>query len=174
MWREEKGQAFFELLVFMPIFIFLYTVIFSVGNSINVSINQQKVTRRYYYFLAKGNSYVPFQAELEQYTSGITRAGASMIGFADHLDGAATEGSGRPIAPCFRFNSLFSDSDSEDCEEPLEGEKQTSYIRVSTAYGICGENFSRQGNRWQTYYAESSGRPDPRSSNRVCSVTDGE
>lgn len=170
--ENEKGQAIFELLVFMPILIFLYTLIFNVGNSINVSINQQKATRRYYYFLAKGNSYIPFQAELGTYGGGVVRVGASMIGYADRLDGDS--GSGQPVAPCFRFNSLFSDSDQEDCEDPTTGERQTSYVRVSTAYGVCGAFYTRAGNRWIIPNSGGAGEPDPNNKNNVCTISDGD
>ncbi len=167
--KREEGQAIFELLVFMPILIFLYTLIFNVGNSINVSINQQKVTRRYYYFLTKGNSYIPSQFELDTYTSGVMRVGASMIGYADKLEGGTS-----PVAPCFRFNSLFSDSDQEDCEEPNSGERQTSYVRVYTAYGICGAFYTRAGQRWIIPNAGGEGQPDPNNQNNVCAISDGE
>ncbi len=169
--REEKGQAIFELLVFLPILIFLYTVIFNVGNAINVSINQQKTVRRYFYFLMKGNSYLPYQGELSGYAGGVTRVSASMIGFADRLEGASGAG-GTPVAPCFRFNSIFSDSGDESCDEPVEGERQTSYIRVMTVYGVCGENLSLQGDRWVSEYAQTPDNQDPRSTNRACTISD--
>ena len=56
---KEEGQAIFELLVFLPVFLFLFVVIYNIGNSINISINQQKATRRYFYYIQKGNSFLP-------------------------------------------------------------------------------------------------------------------
>lgn len=166
---NEEGQAIFELLIFMPILIFFYTIIFNVGNSINVAINQQKVTRRYFYDLAKGNSYIPSNLVLDRFKSGFTRAGISMVGFADRLDGGGG-GSGEPIAPCFKFNTFFTGNNGEECEAPTSGERQTSFVRVFTAYGVCGENYSLQGSRWFVFNASGPGNPDPKSKYLSCSV----
>lgn len=168
--NNEEGQAIFELLIFMPILIFFYTIIFNVGNSINVSINQQKATRRYFYYLTKGNSYVPNNRVLENYKSGFIRAGIAMVGFADRLDGGGG-GSGEPIAPCFKFNSFFASDNGESCEEPVSGERQSAFVRVYTAYGICGENYSLQGNRWFVFNSSGPGSPDPKSKYLSCSVS---
>lgn len=164
--KEEKGQAIFELLIFMPILIFFYTIIFNVGNAINVSINQQKATRRYFYYLAKGNSYLPGNSSLQSWKGSYTRAGIAMIGYADRLEGGES-----PMAPCFKFNSFFSGGESEECEEPASGERQTSFVRVFTAYGICGENFSNQANRWTVFYSDSAGNLDPKSKLLACSIS---
>lgn len=163
----EEGQAIFELLVFMPILIFFYTIIFNVGNSINVSINQQKATRRYFYHLIKGNSYLPNTRDLNGFRTGYTRVGISLVGYADRLSGGST---GSPIAPCFKFNSFFTGNDGEECEEESPGERQTSFVRVFTAYGICGETYSLQGNKWMVFNAQSPGEPDPKSNPNSCSV----
>lgn len=163
--NNEEGQAIFELLIFMPILVFFYTIIFNVGNSINVSINQQKATRRYFYHLIKGNSYLPSNNSLTAYRSGYTRVGIALIGYADRLEGGSS-----PIAPCFKFNSFFSGDTGETCEEESPGEKQTSFVRVFTAYGICGETYSLQGNKWMVFNSQSPGEPDPKSNPNACSV----
>ncbi len=166
--EDESGQAIFELLIFMPILIFFYTIIFNVGNSINVSINQQKVTRRYFYHLTKQNSFVPNNRVLENFKAGFTRAGIAMVGFADRLDGGGT---GSPIGPCFKFNSFFASDNGETCEDPTSGERQTSFVRVYTAYGVCGESYSLQGNRWFVFNSSGPGVPDPKSKYLACSVS---
>ncbi|MCF8058242.1 MAG: hypothetical protein K9K67_03035 [Bacteriovoracaceae bacterium] len=162
---SEDGQAIFELLIFLPILVFLYTVIFNVGNSINVSINQQKATRRFLYFLAKGNSYLPSSNDLNTFKSGFVRAGISLVGYADRLEGGQ-----QPIAPCFKFNALFTDSVDEDCETPNSGDRSSSYVRVFSAYGICGENYSLQGNKWTVFHSGSPGESDPKSKLLACAV----
>lgn len=168
--NDEEGQAIFELLVFMPILIFFYTIIFNVGNSVNVAINQQKATRRYFYYLVKGNSYAPRNVTLERFKAGTLRVGVSMVGFADRLEGGG--GGGLPIAPCFKFNSFFAPSNGEECEEPNEGERQTSFVRVYSAYGICGENYSLQaGNRYTVQYSQGPGQPDQKSRSSACTVS---
>lgn len=168
--ENESGQAIFELLIFMPILIFLYTVIFNVGNSINVSINQQKAARRYFYYLIKGNSYLPTMNELNGYKSGFNRAGISLVGYADRLEAGGSSGSGQPVAPCFKFNSLFASDNGEECDDPNLGERSTSFVRVFTAYGICGENYSLQGNLWVSFFSGDPSQPDPKSKLLACAV----
>ena len=160
---NESGQAIFEVLIFMPILIFLYTIIFNIGSSINVSINQQKVTRRYFYYLNKGNSTLPGFNELEGWEGGFLRVGVSMIGYEDKRSGD------KSLGPCFRFNGFLTGDTGETCEEPIRGEKATSFIRVFTAYGICGQTYSYNGSRF--IVPEGSVAPDPRSNRANCAVS---
>jgi len=168
IFKDQEGQAIFEVLVFLPLLIFLYTILFNVGNSINVSINQQKVTRRYFYYLIKGNSYLPSQADLQSFKDGYVSVGMSVIGFKDKTDGGAATGS--PLAPCFKFNSFLTGSTDETCEEATEEERATSFIRVFTAYGICGETYSLQNGHWLALYGQQDGIRDPKSDPRNCSL----
>jgi hypothetical protein len=46
---NQEGQAVFELLIFLPFLLFLYTIYYTAGNAINGSINQQKAVRGYFY-----------------------------------------------------------------------------------------------------------------------------
>lgn len=160
--KKEDGQALFEMMAFMPILILLYTIIFNVGNSINVAINQQKVVRRYFYYLVKGNSYLPTQTELMEYTSGFTQLGISMVGFAETFDGQ------KPIGSCFKFNSFAAGDTDETCQEPDDTDGETSYVRVFSAYGVCGEPYFRAGNTWVSSYTNGDGNPDPRSKSSSC------
>jgi hypothetical protein len=164
---NEDGQAIFEVLVFLPLLIFLYTVLYNVGNSINISINQQKATRRYFYYLIKGNSYLPSQEDLATFRASYTRVGMSVIGFKDKAEGGVN---GSPIAPCFRFNSFLTGANDETCEESSEGERATSFVRVFTAYGICGDTYSLQDGHWRSMYEQGDGSPDPRSNPSNCSI----
>lgn len=170
--ENENGQAIFELLVFMPILISFYLVIANVGDAINASINQNKVTRRYYYNLIKGNSYIPRSERLTAYKNGgsVQTAGMSAIGFAESLSGA---GSGSPIAPCFRFNSMLTGDSSQECDEAVE-ERSTALIKVFTAYGICGETFelvnTPTGGQWQPAFSRGGGEPDHKSKFEACGL----
>lgn len=139
--NNEEGQAIFEILVFLPIFLFFYTIIFNVGSAINVSINQQKVTRRYFYFLNKGNSFLPGTLDLETWGS-MSYTGLSMLGYRDYAE------SDQPIAPCFEFSNFMTGDSGETCDTPLSGESKTNFIKIMTAYGICGESFFQSNGHW--------------------------
>ena len=166
--NNEDGQAIFEVLIFLPLLIFLYTILYNVGNSINVSINQQKVTRRYFYYLIKGNSFLPSQDDLQAFRAGYQRVGMSVIGYKDKSEGGA--GNGVPIAPCFKFNSFLTGTTDETCDEAKSGERLTSFIRVFTAYGICGETYSIQNGHWLAIYEQGNGEADPKSNPANCAV----
>lgn len=146
----EKGQAIFEFLAFMPFLVFLFVVIVTVGNSINTSINQQKFTRRYFYYLSKGDSFVSDSFDLNNYMN----AGATMIGMAS-VGYRSKEGAGGTgaYAPCFRFINSFSSNPNEQCDESVVG-NESNYVRVYTFYGACGATFNvdDSGNPISSYY----------------------
>lgn len=137
--ENQEGQAVFELILFMPFFIFFITIMFTVGNAINSSINQQKVTRRYFYYLSKGNSRVPAMEDLQLWNnSGLNSVGMAGLGWRERQEGGAT---GNPVANCYKFNTLFSNEYDEECDEPDVNEGATQFIRVFTYYGICGMSY---------------------------------
>jgi len=136
--KNERGQAFFELIIFLPFLIFLYTIFYTVGNSINGSINQQKAVRGYFYQLLKGNSYITSAVDLDGYGGSITSVGFFALGWNEKLEGGRI-----PIAPCFAFTSMLRNGSSEDCESPARPiPDASSFVRVFTMYGICGPVFS--------------------------------
>ncbi len=164
--KNEEGQAIFELLVFLPIFLFLFVIVYNIGNSLNVSINQQKVTRRYFYFIQKGNSFLPAASLLREWKGkGFTYAGIGMMGFRDFSDGEY------PVAPCVKFPSYLTGETDETCEDPTEGEKATSFLRIATAYGICGESFRLDANGfWHPEYSDGESIDTTRTKNTTCSL----
>src|SRR5438874_2506988 len=94
---DQKGQAIFELILFLPFLLFLYTIYYTAGNAINGSINQQKAVRGYFYNLMKNNSYVLTLSDLRSLQgNGTNQAGFFAIGWA-----SKTQGKNR-FAPCFR------------------------------------------------------------------------
>lgn len=137
---KEDGQAIFEFLAFMPFLVFLFVVIVTIGNSINASINQQKFTRRYFYYLMKGNSFFPDHFDLNNY---VNSAGAQMVGMTSIAYRAKADGS-NSMAPCFRFINAFSGDPSESCEKDAAG-GVSNYVRVYTFYGACGATFTVDG-----------------------------
>ena len=134
--KNQKGQAIFELLIFIPFLIFLYSIYYTVGNSISASINQQKAVRGYFYSLIKGNSYLNTFKDLEDFSNGgIKTVGFSAVGWRE----SELTGKKASIAPCFKFSSLLKNNSSEECESGERPEEQSSrFIRIFTFYGVCG------------------------------------
>ena len=48
-----------------------------------------------------------------------------------------------PTAACYRLKLPMTPENGDRCEEPYE-EKSTQFIRVATAYGICGATYVNQ------------------------------
>lgn len=139
---NNKGQAVFEFLVFMPFLVILYSIIYNVGNSINASINQQKATRSYYYGITKGNSFIFSSADIKEYVDG----GMRTIGLSSVAWRQRSEGNGeQSYAPCYTFNGLIKSGVNDECDK-RESEEVSRHIRVFTAYGICGPSFLNTGN----------------------------
>ena len=144
---QTKGQAVFELIAFIPFLIFIFTIMVTIGNSINASINQQKVTRRYFYYLIKGNSTAPVREDLNTWlASGINLAGITALGF------RAKEESRSSFAACFKLNTLFVDPGAETCDEPNREDSKSYFIRVYTYYGFCGETYINRQGYYRTYH----------------------
>lgn len=139
--NSESGQALFELIVFLPLLIFMLTIIFTVGNSINASINQVKATRRYFFYLAKGNSRLPDRGDLNDLQSnGIRSASMSSVGWRESFDGGAAA-TAKSYASCYKINTLFAVDTNDECKKPSIEDQKTQFIRIYTAFGICGEEF---------------------------------
>ncbi len=134
--KNQKGQAVFEMIIFLPFLVFLYSIYYTVGNSISGSINQQKAVRAYFYNLTKGNSYLNTRPDLTQYSNvSLKTVGFSSLGWREK-----TNGDGRTaFAPCFKFSSLLKNTSTEECDSSEREEEGSSrFIRVFTYYGVCG------------------------------------
>lgn len=133
---NQRGQAIFELLIFIPFLIFLYSIYYTVGNSISASINQQKAVRGYFYSLVKGNSYLNTFSDLKGFSElGLKSVGFSAIGWRDK----ELPGKKESIAPCFKFSSLLKNDSTEECDDSERPEDGSSrFIRIFTFYGVCG------------------------------------
>jgi hypothetical protein len=136
---NQEGQAVFELLIFLPFLLFLYTIYYTAGNAINGSINQQKAVRGYFYTLVKGNSYLSTSLDLKDNKDhNILLVGFNAIGWRDHSPDQKNS-----IAPCFTFSSLLKSNTSEKCEGDERDEEGSSrYIRLFTFYGVCGPTYT--------------------------------
>ena len=138
----EEGQALFELIVFLPLLLLILTLMTTISNAINASINQQKVTRGYFYYTIRGNSLGLNRKDLDEYENDntMTNVGMAVVGWRRSDPGQATN---ENFAPCFRFNSLFTANTSDqDCDSPSVTSGVTPIVRIYTAYGICSETYS--------------------------------
>ncbi len=148
--NNQKGQALFEMILFLPFLLFLYTIFYSAGNSISGSINQQKAVRGYFYNLVKGNSYLLTSSDLQGFKDkGLKLIGFNAIGFNSHLGSGTVS-----YAPCFRFSSLLKNGSTEDCDGSTRDEQGSSrFIRLYTFYGVCGPAyFSVQDSQGKDFF----------------------
>lgn len=139
--KNNSGQALIELIIFLPLMITLYSVIGGFASSINGSINQQKVTRAYFYYRVQNNSTIPgpkagpFQS-WEQF-------GMFYIGWKDYFKGGDESG-GQPVMPCYKISIPFKDTPGDNCEDRYS-QTRTLWVRVGTVYGVCGATYLSQG-----------------------------
>jgi hypothetical protein len=131
-----KGQALFEFIIFLPIMVILYLIMIILSGAINGSINQQKATRGYFYYLAKHNSFIPDRNDLDTMKR-LSSVGMHMIGWKQEFIG-----SNIPLATCYKAaGSIIFRDELENCTKRALGGRST-YIRPYTVYGICGINYS--------------------------------
>ncbi len=149
--KNQKGQALFEFLFFFPLLISFLFIIVGVGNSINGAINQQKVTRGYFYARIKNSSEFPLRDE--QVHSRFQLFGMFFIGWRERFaDGGQT-----PLLPCYKIN-LPLERENQRCEVAYTNE-QTHFIKVGTVYGVCGHTYVRsQGSIVPLIATEQSSR----------------
>ncbi len=147
--NNNKGQALFEMILFLPFLMFLYTIYYTAGNSISASINQQKVVRGYYYHLLKGNSYLNTLPDLNALSgNALKRIGFNAVGWRDHSVNNKTS-----MAPCFKFSSLLKNGSTEECESDARDEESSSrFIRVFTFYGVCGPSYIKHATDFGDFY----------------------
>lgn len=130
--RNNKGQALIELIIFLPLIVTLYSVIGGFASSINGSINQQKIARSYFYYRIQNNSTVPFPHSGEEKWK---MFGMFFIGWKDKYIGSDT-----PVMPCYKISIPFKDDPKDKCEDTYT-DSRTLWVRVGTAYGICGATY---------------------------------
>ncbi len=136
--RNDKGQALIELIVFLPLMITLYSVIGGLASSINGSINQQKVTRAYFYYRVQNNSTIPGPKSGDWNTW--KKFGMFYIGWKDYFQNGDT-----PVMPCYKISIPFKEAPADGCQDTYS-QPQTLWVRVGTVYGVCGGTYFFQGN----------------------------
>ncbi len=137
---DEKGQALFEAMIFIPIFLYLVVMLINIGNSINVAINQNQATRAYTYFVMKGNSDGLGRSDLAALSGTFTEVGSFIIGWSqDYVNNT------NPIASSFHIPTLpWAEAEDENCKDKSNAQ-DTNCIKVFTLYGVCGESFVNSG-----------------------------
>lgn len=144
---SEDGQGLVEFFFFLPFMLMMYSVCLSLASSINSSINQQKVTRGYFYYIMQNNSMIPTPRRDGE------RPENSWNNFGMHINVWGEEylqGTDTPKATCFRFNVPLGLAEQDSCEKAYR-ERTTQFIRVSTAYGVCGATYNNQNGRFMRY-----------------------
>lgn len=135
--QDQNGQALIELIIFLPLIFTLYGLIGGYANAINGSINQQKITRSYFYYRAQNSSTFPKPGAVSPTYLSWNRFGMFFIGWSDKpIDGA-----GKPIAPCYQISFPLQGAASDTCEGTYSA-ATTQYIRVGTVYGVCGNTYA--------------------------------
>lgn len=132
---NQKGQALIELVVFLPLMFTLYSMISGFAGAINGSINQQKATRAYFYYRVQNNPFVPKPDEGDTHLNW-SHFGMFFVGWMDQMQAES------PVSPCYRVSIPMANNATEPCDQAYT-EETTQYIRVGTAYGICGATYAR-------------------------------
>jgi hypothetical protein len=142
--KNQKGQALFEFIFFMPFMLLLVTLFLTFGGSINGSINQQKATRGYFYSLLMNNSTAPTLPELQALKS-LDSIGASIAGWTSELFGGVT-----PQATCYKLSTFMTSGPSDKCEDPRDpAARATNFVRIYTAYGVCSASFRKENGKFE-------------------------
>lgn len=136
MLSNNKGQALFEFIAFMPFLLMLYSVTLTISNSLNASINQQKTTRSYFFYINQNDSRFP-SADRNS-AQPFSQFSMSIIGWAKEFEGQV------PVAPCFELKAPIGDIEGDECAAAYSEDK-TQFIRVGTVFGICGASYLKQG-----------------------------
>ena len=131
--KSQSGQALIEFMLFVPFMLTLYSAVLTLATSINGSINQQKITRGYFYARVKHNSTVPVPQNIA-FLQGITQVGMVQLGWRERAE------NNNALAPCYRIKTFLGNALDEECEE--RSGDSTFFIRVKTAYGICGTTYT--------------------------------
>lgn len=132
----QRGQALFELIVFLPVFLYMIKIVFDYGDALNNSINQIKVVRSYYHFTNANDSNLP---NLKFSQDFVGKGIQSYIGSdAYSWSNEKTSSGVAAMGSCVKvFSFLGSGITGDSCEAPQVEEAKTQFIRMYSAYGVC-------------------------------------
>lgn len=153
--KNKEGVAFFEFIFFLPMMVILMGLLVSIGNSINGAINQQKITRSYFYARISNDSTFPKKSQesggIQSNQSEWSLFGLYFIGWREKLDGQL------PLQPCFKFR-LPIENEEQECSE--YSKDTTNFVRIGTVYGACGATYQRIGSSTSHVKAPAPGSLD--------------
>ena len=128
------------MVVFFPLLALLFFYFLNVTASINGAINQQKITRAYFFARLKNNSLYPFSHDV--ISSDWSYAGMSFIGWSEKFNN-----NDEPLMPCYLAKVPFFSTQETACSNQYSG-KATNYIRVGTVFGLCGSSYQKLGQEY--------------------------
>ena len=147
--RDEKGQATFEFLIFLPFLLVFIGAYVTISGAINGAINQEKATRSYFYRLIKGNPYMLTTYDLTTPLKAFQTAGILTVGYREKDMGESS------ILPCYVLKIFLSGTIDEKCEKPsATAGGPTFLLKIGTLYGICSATFQ---NREVSFESSGSG-----------------
>lgn len=134
---NQEGQAIIEMVLFFPLLVLLFVYFLNITASINGSINQQKITRSYFFARLKSNSMYPLAQDFRPELGGVLwdYAGMSFIGWTEKFNSSQ-----EPFLACYKANVPFFKTEETECSAQYSG-NNTNYIRVGTIFGICGATY---------------------------------
>jgi hypothetical protein len=145
--KNEDGQGMIEFFLFLPFILMMYSICLSLVSSINASINQQKVARGYFYYKMQNNSLVPGpRRDGVKPEEGWTRYGMHINIWAESFMPSGDQ----PKATCFKFAVPLGNAEEDSCDQSYRT-TTTQYIRVATAYGICGATYNNTDGLFEIY-----------------------
>lgn len=139
---SEDGQALIELIILLPILVMLFGFLVNVGNSINLGINQQKVTRGYFYVYLRNNSMFPLNDTFYSDSPALSwqQFSMSFIGWREMFK----PGTLLPRLACVRLKIPYLPSQETSCESYKT--EQTEFVRIGSVYGLCGATYTKAAN----------------------------
>lgn len=132
--RNQKGQALIELIIFLPLMFLVYSLVAGFASAINGSINQQKITRAYFYYRIQNNSTIP----IPERDMSVSKTGMFFIGWREKF----AQGD-NPVMTCYKISLPLGQTDDKSCDEAYE-ENSTQFIRIGTVYGVCGGTYVKE------------------------------
>lgn len=137
--NQQKGQALFEMIIFLPMMIVMLVFLIYLSSAVNGSINQQKITRGYFYARLKHQSMYPLYniQDVNDFAHDWKFFGMSFIGWRLEFNQKY------PVQPCYPAKVPYLESPEKTCGK-YSG-STTAFIRVSTVYGVCGASYTNMG-----------------------------
>lgn len=136
--NNEKGQAIFEFVIFIPFLLIFIATLVTVIGAVNGSINQVKATRNYFYMTANNNSMLPAYGLLKQLkNAGIGTVGIASIGWQVRSEGESS------VAPCYKIGTFVGETPlGEECADKVDiNDSISTFIKIKTMYGLCGATY---------------------------------